>query len=348
MLDITTIGAGGGSIVWVDPGGALRVGPQSAGAQPGPICYGKGGEKITVTDCNLLAGYLGEEGLLGGKMPLLKGPPEKKIAELSKSLDLSFDESVLGVQKIVNSNMINAIRLTLARYGLDPRDFALVAFGGAGPMHACSLAKELGIKKIIIPYLPGAYSAYGILVSDIRSDLSKSILKPLEEAIKLMEGTFSELKDMALEDLKKQGISEGKTKFLFSLDLRYHGQSYEINVDLGGDLSDKFNKKHKRLYGYSNPGEQIEVVNIRLRTITQRSRPNPPNPGEGNNEPTGSRMMLFEEGPMEGKVYFRGDLSPGLSRIGPAVIYEETATTVIPPDFGFSVDEFGVIHLEVL
>jgi N-methylhydantoinase A len=347
MLDITTLGAGGGSIVWVDPGGALRVGPQSAGAQPGPICYGKGGEEITVTDCNLLSGYLGEEGLLGGKMPLLKEPAEKKIAELSKSLDLSFDETVLGVQRIVNSNMINAIRLTLARYGLDPRDFALVAFGGAGPMHACSLAKDLGIKKIIIPYLPGAYSAYGILVSDVRSDLSKSILKPLEEAIKLMEGTFSELKDMALGDLKKQGISESETQFLFSLDLRYHGQSYEINVDLGGDLSDKFNKKHKRLYGYSNPDEPIEIVNVRLKTVTKRSQTKPPNPREGSNEPIGSRMMLFKEGPMEGKVYFRGDLSPGLSGIGPAVIYEETATTVIPPGFVFSVDGFGVIHMEV-
>ncbi len=347
MLDITTIGAGGGSIVWVDPGGALRVGPQSSGAQPGPICYGKGGEEITVTDCNLLAGYLGEEGLLGGKMSLLKGSAEKKVAELSRSLGLSFNETVLGVQRIVNSNMINAIRLTLARYGLDPRDFALVAFGGAGPMHACSLAKELGIRKIIIPYLPGAYSAYGILVSDIRSDLSKSILRPLDDADQLIERTFSELKNMALDDLEKQGITESSTQFLFSLDLRYQGQSYEINVDLGGDLGEEFNRKHKMLYGYSNPNEPIEVVNIRLRTVTKRAQPKIPHPGEGSNKPTGSRMMLFEKGSMEGRVYFRDDLSPGFSGSGPVVIYEETATTVIPPGFVFSVDEFGVIHMEV-
>jgi N-methylhydantoinase A/oxoprolinase/acetone carboxylase beta subunit len=334
-------------MVWVDSGGALRVGPQSAGAEPGPICYGKGGEEITVTDCNLLAGYLGEEGLLGGKMPLSITRAKENVTELSKAIDLTFNETVLGVRKIVNSNMINAIRLTLAKYGLDPRDFALVAFGGAGPMHASSLAKELGIRDVIIPFLPGAYSAYGILVSDVRSDLSKSILKPLDEVSNDMEDELAKLKNMAIEDLKKQGISEKDTQFLYSLDLRYRGQSFEINVDFGRGLVDRFNKKHRMLFGYSIPTEPIELVNVRLKTITQRSKTKPLGPGKGKNESSGRRMMLFEEGVLEGDVFNREDLGSSFSGAGPAVIQEETATTVIPPGVGFSVDKFGVIHMEV-
>jgi N-methylhydantoinase A/oxoprolinase/acetone carboxylase beta subunit len=331
----------------VDPGRALRVGPQSAGAEPGPICYGKGGEDITVTDCNLLTGYLGEEGLLGGRMPLYIKSTKKEAIELSKSLDLSFNETVLGVLRIVNSNMINAIRLTLAKYGLDPRDFAIVAFGGAGPMHACDLAKELGIKNVIIPYLPGAYSAYGILVSDLRSDLSKSILKPLDQAEKDIQDAFSHLMDQATEDLRKQGISQSDAKYEFSLDLRYKGQSYEINVEYKDDLVKSFHKKHKMLYGYSIQKEPVEIVNVRLKTITHRTKPKPVKEEIGDSKPKEKRMMLFEEGTMEGEVFLRENLNSDFSGSGPAVIEEETATTVIPPGVRYSKDKFGVIHMEV-
>jgi N-methylhydantoinase A len=347
MIDITTIGAGGGSIVWVDSGGALRVGPQSAGAEPGPICYGKGGDDITVTDCNLLAGYLGEEGLLGRKMPLSKKPVIEKVTELSRQLDLTFNETVAGVLKIVNSNMISAIRLILAKYGLDPRDFALVAFGGAGPMHASSLAKELGMKYVIIPFLPGAYSAYGILVSDIRSDLSKSILRPLDESRDEIHGAFAELNQRAIHDLNEQGISEKVTKFIYSLDLRYKGQSYEINVAYGENLVESFNEKHKLLYGYSIPSEQIELVNVRLHSIYQRMKNIPHQERRGDNKPHEKRLMMFEDGFVEGEVFFRKDLNPGFEGMGPAVIEEETATTVIPPDIIFSMDHYRVIYMEV-
>jgi N-methylhydantoinase A len=347
MLDITTIGAGGGSIVWVDSGGALRVGPQSAGADPGPICYGKGGEEITVTDCNLLAGYLGEEGLLGRKMPLSKENVIEKVSELSHQLDLTFNETVLGVLKIINSNMLNAIRLTLAKSGLDPRDFSLVSFGGAGPMHACSLAKELGIRYVIVPFLPGAYSAYGILLSDIRSDLSKSILRPLDEVGNEIDDTFSKLKKKAVDDLKKQRISEDEAKFAFSLDLRYKGQSYEINVNYGPDLVESFNKKHRMLYGYSIPTEPVELVNVRLHSISQRPKNIPHPENRGDNKPQEKRPMLFEDGFVEGEVFFRKNLNPGFECVGPAVIEEETATTVIPPGIIFSMDHYGVIYLEV-
>jgi N-methylhydantoinase A len=347
MLDITTIGAGGGSKVWVDSGGALRVGPQSAGADPGPICYGKGGEDITVTDCNLLAGYLCEEGLLGREMPLYKKQAIEKATELSRQIDLPFNETVLGVLKIVNSNMIGAIRLTLAKHGLDPRDFSLVAFGGAGPMHACSLAKELGIRYVIIPFFPGAYSAYGILVSDVRSDISKSILRPLDESLNYIRDAFADLNKKANQELNNQNIPKYAAKFRYSVDLRYRGQSYEINVVYGDNLVESFNEKHRLLYGYSIPSEPIELVNVRLQTLTQRMKNIPHQRRKGDNKPHERRSMLFEDGFTEGTVYFRKNLNQGFEGVGPAVIEEETATTVIPPDIIYSMDHYGVLYLEV-
>jgi N-methylhydantoinase A len=347
MLDITTIGAGGGSIAWIDSGGALRVGPQSAGAVPGPICYGKGGEKITVTDCNLLAGYLDEDGLLNGKMPLSKKPVQEMIQELSKDLNLEVEKTILGIQKVVNSNMIQAIRLTLAKSGLDPRDFALVAFGGAGPAHACSLAKELGVKKVLIPFLPGAFSAYGILVSDIRISLSKSVIRPFLDFQDNIQGELEKLKNLARIDLKEQNIDEKEAEFLFSVDLRYKGQSYEINVDLGEDLIDEFNKKHKQLYGYFIPSEPIELVNVRLIVISPRKKISPSPKDNGDNQPKGKRDVLFEQGKFTTDIYFRDNLKPGFSQKGPCIIQEETATSVIPPGISYHVDSFGVIHMEV-
>jgi N-methylhydantoinase A len=346
-IDIHTIGAGGGSIVWVDTGGALRVGPQSAGANPGPICYEKGGTEITVTDCNLLAGYLGKEGLLGGKMPLNKENVEFKVKELSQILNLTYDETILGIRKIVNSNMIIEIRLILAKSGLDPRDFALVAFGGCGPMHACDIARELGIKKVLIPYLPGAFSAYGILVSDIRNNRSKSILKPLDDFQGEIKAELEELKEQAIQDLKSQNIQKEDAQFLYSLDLRYRGQSYEINVELRDDLHTAFNKKHKKLYGFAQPEEPLELVNVRLLAISKRNKIAPLLKNTGHNLPKGNRKMLFDEGHFDSAIYSREDLNQEFSQIGPAVIEEETATTVIPSKIQFKIDEYGVIHLEV-
>jgi N-methylhydantoinase A len=347
MLDITTIGAGGGSIAWLDKGGALRVGPKSAGADPGPICYGKGGEEITVTDCNLFAGYLGKEGLLGGEMPLKKDQAEQKINDLAKKLQLGSDETVLGVQKVVNSNMIRAVRLTLAKRGLDPRDFTLVAFGGAGPMHACAMAKELGITKVLVPFIPGAFSAYGILVSDIRAGYSKSILRPLPGSENLIEEGLADLKEQASGDLKKQGILEKDAIFLSSLDLRYKGQSYEINVDLQEKIQKVFHNKHERLYGYAMPSEPLELVNVRLFSVYFRKTLLPKALATGTNEPKKERMTLFEDGSRRVPVFSRDNLKPGFKIPGPAIVEENTATTVIPPGIEFRIDNFGVIHMEV-
>ena len=347
MLDITTIGAGGGSIVWLDEGGALRVGPKSAGAKPGPICYCKGGREITVTDCNLLVGYLGEEGLLGGEMPLKIEPPKEKVEELSRELGMGLEDVVLGVLKVVNSNMIRAIRLTLAKRGLDPRDFTLVAYGGAGPMHACALAKELSVKNVLIPFMPGAFSAYGILVSDIRLGYSKSLLEPLEGADKDIEETLEELKKKAIADLDRQGILEKDTVFLPSLDLRYKGQSYEINLELQQNSADAFHKKHGQLYGYAMPSEPLELVNVRLFAVHKRKKPLPKVREKDTTKIKGERHVLFDKGKCMANVYFRDELCPGFEGLGPAIVEEKTSTTVIPPGVSFTVDESGVIHAEV-
>jgi N-methylhydantoinase A len=347
MLDINTIGAGGGSIVWLDEGGALRVGPKSAGAEPGPICYGKGGEDITLTDCNLLAGYLGEEGLLGGKMPLKKEPAEENIVDLAKKLEMSLEETILGVQKVVNSNMIRAIRLSLAKRGLDPRDFVLCAYGGAGPMHAYSLAKELGVRKVLIPFLPGAFSAYGILVSDIRSGYSKSLLSPLEGAEEEIRENMKDLRELAHADLRRQDIERKDAIFLPSLDLRYKGQSYEINVELEQNVADAFHKKHEHLYGYAMPSESLELVNIRLFVVHSREKPLPKVEGKGSEVPKGERKALFDDGESMVKVFSREELNPGFTGQGPAIVEENTSTTVIPQDVPFKIDKFGVIHMEV-
>ncbi len=347
MLDITTIGAGGGSIAWLDWGGALRVGPQSAGAEPGPICYGKGGEDVTVTDCNLLAGCLGEEGLLGGNMPLKRKPAEKKVRALARKLDLREDETIIGVQRVVNSNMIKAVALTLAKRGLDPRDFAVVAFGGAGPMHACAMARELGITKVLVPFLPGAFSAYGILVSDIRAGYSKSILRPLSGSKYLIEKNMADLRRQASLDLKKQEIPLEDATFLPSLDLRYKGQSYEINVDLDENIQENFHRMHERLYGYAVMSEPLELVNVRLFTIYIRKKTLPKSQKTGTNEPKGERTVLFTDEGKKTPVFLRDNIKAGFKGTGPAIVEEDTATTVIPPDISFSVDEFGVIHMEV-
>jgi N-methylhydantoinase A len=347
MLDITTIGAGGGSIVWLDSGGALRVGPHSAGAQPGPVCYGLGGKDITVTDCNLVAGYLGTDGLLGGNMPLALELARNRISELSRELGMGLEEFVLGVQKIVNSNMVLAVRKTLAHSGLDPRDFALTAFGGCGPMHACTLARELGIKQVIIPFMPGSFSAYGILVSDIRLNYSRGLLVPLEQAGEDITLGIKELRNMACMDLEKQGIDADEAAFFPSLDIRYRGQSYHINCELAPNIDETFHRKHEQLYGYAVSGEPLELVNIRMFAVYCRDKPVPIIGNEGKGEPKGKRRVVFDEGLVTAEIFSRENLTPGFSGEGPAVIEEHTATTVIPPEAAFTVDKLGLIHMEV-
>ncbi|MFQ5552549.1 MAG: hydantoinase/oxoprolinase family protein, partial [Thermoplasmata archaeon] len=343
VLDITTIGAGGGSVAWRDKGDALRVGPKSAGADPGPLSYGRGGTEPTLTDANLLTGYLGPA-LIGGQMTLDAEIAQRGLEGLFDGLGLGFDEGLAGVQRVVVANMVRAAATAFARRGLDPRDFSLVAYGGAGPMHAVEVARELEIPEVVIPPLPGAFSAYGILLSDLRLDYGRSILRPLPDAREAVESALRELEETARGELAAQAVA-GDAILLPSLDLRYVGQSYEINVPSGENLEARFHKSHEARYGYASEDEALEVVNVRLTAVVGGDRhiPSPPAGAQGQE---GSRKVLFAGGRRRTTV-FTGRGAPGMIREGPLIVEEETATTVVDPEATLEVDEGGNLRIAV-
>ncbi|MFQ5837537.1 MAG: hydantoinase/oxoprolinase family protein [Thermoplasmata archaeon] len=344
-LDISTIGAGGGSVAWMDSGGALRVGPQSAGADPGPMCYDRGGCEPTLTDVDLLSGYLGKA-LIGGKMPLDERLARKGVDALSRDLGLKRDEALMGVRDVVVSNMARAAAFSLARRGLDQRDFALVAFGGAGPMHALEVARDLDIPLMVVPPIPGAFSAYGILVSDLRLDYGRSLLRPLEGSLEDLEGVWQDLELEASHELEAQSFPREEALVLRSLDLRYRGQSYEIYVPFSDDVESDFHSLHQARYGYSMEGEPVVVVNVRLTALVRRPKPLPKLPTRSGGDP-GSRRVLFEDGWTEVPVYSRDQLAPGFETEGPLIVEEETATTVLDPEGRLRVDDLGCLRIEV-
>ena len=354
MVDIVTVGAGGGSIAWLDDGGALRVGPESAGASPGPICYGLGGTDVTVTDCDLLCGFINPNYFVAGEMVLDAAKAKLRVEQFANEIDMSYEDTILGVWKIVNANMIKALRLVSVERGLDVRDFALCAFGGAGPVHAAALAKELNIPKVIVPFASGVFSAYGILVSDVQRDYSRTHLMGVigteVEAEKVVKETIEDFAAEAKRELAEQDIDFKDATLVPSLDMRYVGQSYEINVGFTTvvDTQKKFHKMHNQLYGYAMPSEDVEIVTIRLRAIASRERPEPPKvSGEADGKPIEHRAVLFEEGKVETPVYRRADLPAYFEHDGAAIIEAKDSTTVVPPDMRFAVDGYGNIIMHI-
>jgi N-methylhydantoinase A len=345
VVDIESVGAGGGSVAWIDRGGALRVGPESAGAEPGPIAYGKGGTHPTVTDADLVGGALGPA-ILGGRLPLRDDLARRGLESLAGDLHVPLDETVLGVQRVVRATMSKAMRLILAKRGLDPRGFGLLAFGGAGPMHACALAREIGVPRVLVPFLPGAFSAYGILISDVRLEYSRSILCPLDDARGLIGKVVTEFRSRARNDLRAQQLAPRRAILEASLDLRFRGQSYEINVPLRGDVSAAFRKAHRVRYGYASPTEPIEAVTVRLIARVPR-RVQIPAPPRGVTPRGHARAVLFEDGWQEAKVFSRSTLPVGFRAEGPLIIEEDHATTVVPPAATLRVDALGLLEIEV-
>jgi N-methylhydantoinase A len=342
MLDIHTVGAGGGSIARFDAGGALRVGPESAGADPGPICYGKG-ERPTVTDANVLLGRLPADHFLGGEFKLDLARTQRIVAQWLKEngSQLTVEEFAAGVVRVVNANMEKAIRVVSIERGYDPREFSLVAFGGAGAMHACDLAQALRMPRVIVPAYPGALSALGILISDVVKDHSRTVLLRVKALPrKHLDGIYSELQRTIAIELQKEDW-KGRVVFERSCDLRYRGQGYELNLPFGNDLLARFHAEHERRYGYSSRDREIEIVTLRLRgrVASPEKLPKMGIESPSGKLKAGSARVLFGGKALKTKVLPRGDLRPGRVYRGPAIITEYSATTVVPPGFSYQADK---------
>src|SRR6202035_2479801 len=275
MLDIHTVGAGGGSIARFDAAGALRVGPESAGADPGPICYGHG-TTPTVTDANLLLGRLQPECFLGGDFTLDLERTRRLVSEWLKhhAVKLTLEEFAAGVIRVVNSTMEKAVRVVSIERGYDPREFALVAFGGAGGLHACELAEALSIPRVIVPALPGALSAFGILASDVVKDYSRSVLWRVSGKLPAaqLDREFSALQKQAAKDFREEAW-RGRVHPQRSVDIRYRGQGYELSLPFTRNLLKEFEREHRRRYGYDHPTREVELVTLRLRASVKSVQP---------------------------------------------------------------------------
>lgn len=350
MIDINTVGAGGGSIAYVENDGLLKVGPISAGAVPGPACYNLGGLRPTVSDANLILGRLPET-LVGGGMTLNKKNSVNSIKTISKKLKLTIEEAALGIIGIVNSNMTRAIRGVSVERGHDPRLFSLMPFGGAGGLHAVDIARELSIKNILVPRSPGILCAEGLLLSNLQETFVKTCRTSLEENFNIVERSLKEIKERAIKWFKNEGKSDGKRSLLLFLDMRYVGQNYELSINLGDILNKKINLKksdlkslffenHKKNYGHFDPYAEIEVVNLRLRAISEL-KSKQPKLKTLNDKPKFNSIVdvwFDNKKPRKTKVFERSTLPPDFTINEPSIIVQEDATTLIPPDCTLIVD----------
>ena len=347
LVDIYTIGAGGGSIAWLE-NNSLRVGPKSAGANPGPACYNKGGEEPTVTDANLFLGRLGSESKLGGWMNLNLQASKNSLLKISKQLSISPSELAEGILSIINAKMADAIRTITVKKGIDPREFSLVAFGGAGSMHAVWLAAELEIEETIVPNDPGTFSAWGMLQTDIRRDLTLNFynsFKDLNE--KKIEDAFNKLKKEAIDLLKIENVEDKDMSFILTADMRYIGQEYYVNVEIDkvidlSKINSDFHETYKKQFGHSTPDGPLEFINLRLVAEGKISKSNSLKPSKTFvNMKDSMRKVIFDNKDFDTKVFDRSNIKLKEKIRGPLIVEEETATTVIPPNYVLEKDEFG-------
>jgi N-methylhydantoinase A/oxoprolinase/acetone carboxylase beta subunit len=346
VLDIHTVGAGGGSVAYIDSGGSLRVGPRSAGADPGPACYGQGTE-LTVTDANLLLGRLDPAYFLGGRMSL-DLPRARSIAKhLAGHLGLSVIALVEGIVRIANANMEAAIRVVSVQRGYDPRDFSLLAFGGAGGLHACDIADSLDITTVLIPEHSGVLSALGMLLADVTKDYSLTILKRTDAITQEELSTrFRPLMERAVSDLLVEGFAEKDIAIECALDMRYKGQAYEITLPFTAGYDSEFSRRHQQLYGYANAARATEIVQLRVKAIGRTSKPTLPSAHADRRDlpqPSSSRATHFGRRAIATPIYHRELLSAGMQGDGPALVVSGQSTTVIPPHYSFAIDGVGTL-----
>ena len=362
-IDVHTIGAGGGSIAWVDAGGLLKVGPQSAGAFPGPAAYGRGGTKPTVTDANVVLGRLNPKSLLGGRMRMHVDRARKVIEdELVPTLKVDLVRAAAGIIEIINVNMMGAVRVISVEQGVDPRDFTLVAFGGAGPLHAADVARNMGIRKVLVPPRPGLLSALGLLHADVRGDFSLTrLLVANATNIKALNDGFAELRERGNTWLTGEAGKNAKAGFVWLMDMRYLGQNYELSLAVkDGKLDPKslakliaeYHKRHHAIYGYDMPGHAVEVVNLRLVVTVERKAPTHEKHKAARTTVADAviekRKVWFPEtGYVTTPVYDRDKLPVNARIKGPAIVEQMDTTTVVPPRATLRNDKLGYLHMEV-
>ena len=365
-LDLTTISAGGGSIAWIDGGGLLAVGPLSAGSDPGPACYGKGGTDPTVTDADIVCGYLNPDHLLGGAQPLdFEAALDALESRVARPLGMDGSEAARGIRRIVDMRMADEVRVVAAKRGVDPHDFTLLPFGGAGAVHAAAVAEELEMRRILVPASPGAFSALGLLCSDVVHDYVRSELRPLLRVSPgHAEAVFAELEDRAARELAAEGLDPDAARRLRELDLRYVGQGYELRVSLGGlgeggldedamaEARRRFDARHARIHGHAAAEKEVEIVSYRLRVAVDVPKYRPVAEEAGKTHlpeaaVSGRRDVHFDAaGPIETAIVDRTALAPGMRFAGPSIVEQFDATTVVPAGWTVTVDGHRNLILE--
>ncbi len=362
MIEIHTVGAGGGSIARVDSGGALVVGPQSAGADPGPACYGRG-DQITVTDANLVLGRLLPGQFLGGRMSLDLGRAEELVSDLAYQMGLSMHDAALGIVRVVNANMERAIRAISLERGYDPRQFTLVPFGGAGPMHCCELAAELGIPRVLVPTRPGILSALGVAIADIVKDYSRTVMLRGDDINRdRLEEEFLGMEGLARDEMEQEELPVDRMNGLRFLDVRYVGQSFELTIDYPAQtrraddarmrrtIAESFYRAHMQRFGYADRREAVEIVNLRLKMGLELDKPQvaleTAGPTDASHAVAGSAEVVFPGGRQTAPLYDRDKLRSGNQFTGPAIVFQMDTTLVVPPNWNGTVDPLGNLILE--
>ena len=356
VIDLAEVSAGGGSIAWVDPGGALKVGPQSAGASPGPAAYGRGGTAPTVTDADVVLGYLDRDALLGGELPVDLVAAETAIAALGDALGLGVAETAARIVAVVHANMAQALRIVSVERGHDPQEFALIAFGGAGPVHAAFLADELLIPAVIVPPAPGAFSALGLVATDLRRDYARTLYADLAAlAPDRLADALAGMEHEAGAMLEAAGVPVDRRELLRSADVRYRRQAYELTVPVPSGtvtrasleaVTAAFHAKHAQTYGHANEAEAVQLVNVRLTAFGRLSGMTLAQPADPSSARTRERAVWFPETDLAPcPVHWREGLAAGTAVVGPAIIEAADSTAVLPPGWQAMVDARGYIRL---
>ena len=358
VIDIHTVGSGGGSLSYRDPAGGLRVGPKSAGADPGPICYGRGGRQPTVTDANLILGRLPSDGFLGGTMKLEQAEAEAAIEELAKDIRLEAapgfnlrQTMALGIIKVVNAHMERAVRVISVDRGHDPREMVFVSFGGAGGVHACDLARQLRIRRVLIPPMAATLSALGMLMADIQLDYVQTVMMPGHVGYDELTARIQPMVNQGLEDVKRQGAQKNEVAILRELDMRYRGQSFELVVPLVPEFRNQFDNIHRERYGFDHKDAAVEIVNIRVRAVGYSSPPPLRAETFGPSDPSeafwSQRPVALPTG-VQDVPHYRGKLlNPGHRLSGPAIIVQDDTTVYLGPTDRAMVDGYRNLLIDV-